>query len=295
MVYGTPYPIPSQLGRYIQEVEKYPPLTPEEERTLLLRYHDKGDLESARKLVLSNLRYAFRMAWEYRAFAPLMDLIQEANLGLMEAVKKFDPRKPYRFLTYAMYWIRHRLQEYIQSTGSVVRRGTTREERKVQRALPRLKREWKESPDTLTPETIAEKLGVDEKAVYAIVRRQDISLDAPYGEDDTNLYNLLPSERSDPMSTLLEKEKTDLIRKTLEEFIATLDRRDQEILHNRILRDRKLTLAELGKRYGISRERVRQREERIRAKLKEKLQKVLGEEVPLPLPKEVVPPDEGME
>jgi RNA polymerase sigma-32 factor len=281
----NPVPVPSSLSAYIREVEKYPPLTPEEERALAIAYYERGDREAAKKLVLSHLRYALSMALKYQHLAPLMDLIQEANLGLMEAVKRFNPYQGFRLITYATYWIRERLQRTIEQYQSIVRRGTTRDERKVKRQLPRLLREASQSgTGELTLYEIADRLEVKPEAVQAMIQKKDVELDAMHGEDeDQTLHNLIPSPDATPLERIVEEEEKDLIAKAVESFIHSLTPREREIFEARILRnDSGKTLATLARTYGVSRERIRQIESRLKERLKKAVALALEGNPPSP-------------
>lgn len=282
-------PAPSSLQGYIREIEKYPQLSPEEERLLALAYYEKGDKEAAKKLVLSHLRYALSLAMRYQHLAPLMDLIQEANLGLMEAVKRFNPYQGFRLSTYATYWIREHLQRYLQHYQNIVRRGTTREERKVQRELPRVLREAaRKGNGEPSIYEIAEALKVSPLTVQAMTRRNEVELDALYGEDEeASLHNLIPAAGNSPLEEIVENEEKSLIQKSVAEFYRSLAPREKEIFSTRILGAKPgITLAKLAAKYRVSRERIRQIELRLRKRFQEFLKTTLetGQLPALPAP-----------
>jgi RNA polymerase sigma-32 factor len=228
------------------------------------------------------------MAMKYQHLAPLMDLIQEANLGLMEAVKRFNPYQGFRLITYATYWIRERLQRTIEQYQSIVRRGTTRQERKVKRQLPRVLKEASRAGEgELSLYELADRLEVKPEAVQAMIQKKDVELDALYGEDDTtSLHNLLPSPDASPLETMVAIEEKDRIFRAVEEFRSTLPPREREILDARILKnDSTKTLANLARTYGVSRERIRQIEKRLKEKLREAIEIALeGQPTPPALP-----------
>lgn len=260
----------SDLGRYMQELQRHPVLSPEQEQRLAIRFYEDGDVDAARQLVLGNLRFALKLALEYRRFAPVMDLVQEANLGLMEAVRRFNPYRGYRLITYAVWWIRAYLQRYVVESSSVVRRGTTRDQRKVVRSLGAARRELAQATgEEAGVGELAEAMGVDEQAVVAMTGH-DLSLDVPLDADageTTWVERLSDEDGAGPEEILLAREARALAERALADVLGSLGERDREILELRLLASEPATLQELADRFEISRERVRQLESGIRKKL----------------------------
>jgi RNA polymerase sigma-32 factor len=259
----------ADFRRYIREVEQHPLLTPAEEQQLAKSWFDDGDVDAARKLVLGNLRFALKLALEYRRFGPLMDLVQEANLGLMEAVRRFDPYRGYRLITYAVWWIRAYLQRYVVESGSIVRRGTTRDQRKALRGMSAARAELARGGEAESAEALAEIIGVDESAVTAVMSN-DLSLDMPLMRGDGesgSLYDVLPSDEMTAEDRLIEAEDEELMRQALNDVLESLDDRDREILRLRLLAVEPVTLQQLADQFSISRERVRQLESGLRKRL----------------------------
>lgn len=265
----------ADLRRYIREVEQHPLLTAAEEQQLARRWFDEGDVDAARRLVLGNLRFALKLALEYRRFGPLMDLVQEANLGLMEAVRRFDPYRGYRLITYAVWWIRAYLQRHVVESGSIVRRGTTRDQRKALRGMSAARAELARGGEVESAAALAEVMGVDETAVAAVTG-SDLSLDMPLGDDEGgSLYDILPSDEISAEDRLIEAEDEELMRQALTDVLDSLDERDREILRLRLLAVEPATLQELADRFAISRERVRQLESGLRRRLEGAVSKAM--------------------
>src|SRR5213595_2940874 len=263
------------LQRYLAEIRRIPILSREEEHALALRWRDQGDRQAAWKLVTSNLRLVVLVAREYqRALHNLLDLIQEGNVGLLEAVKNFDPYRGIRFPSYAVWWIRAYIIRYIMNNWRLVKVGTTQAQRKLffnlQKERDRLQREGF-SP---APKLIAQRLDVKEKDVIEMEQRlaaRDVSVDAPVGEDeDATLLDFLPS-REQTADAVADKEYHRLVRETANEFQKTLKGKDLVIYERRLaplMRDEEpVTLQEIGDEFGITRERVRQIESRVKKKL----------------------------
>jgi len=271
--------VPSDpLQRYLAEVRRYPFLTKEEELHLFNDFQATGNRESAVKLILSNLRVAVSIAAEYlHAGAEYLDLIQEGNVGLMQAIKKYDPTKGTRFPSYAAWWVRAYILRYLLNTYRMVKIGTTQDQRKLFYNLNKEKRKLEIegfAPDT---KLLADRLNVRERDVIEMGQRLgswDLSLDAPLSPDqEGTLLDVLPSQGIPADESLARRELRDLFRKKLAEFATTLDNRYADILRNRILSDTPLTLDDLSKKYGISRERARQLEEKIIKRLREFMKK----------------------
>jgi len=266
------------LQRYLAEVRKYPFLTKEEELHLFHDYQTTGNRESAVKLILANLRVSLAIAAEYlHSGADHLDLIQEGNVGLMQAIRKFDPSKGVRFHSYAAWWVRAYILRYLLNTYRMVKIGTTQDQRKLFYNLNKEKRKLERegfAPDT---KLLADRLHVRERDVVEMGQRLgswDLSLDAPLGPDqDGTLMDILPSQSTPADEALATVELRALFRRKLGEFAATLDDRYADILRNRILSETPLTLDDIGKKYNISRERARQLEEKIIKRLREFIKK----------------------
>jgi len=268
------------LSRYLQEIRKFPMLTQDEEYMLANSWQEHGDTDAAHKLVTSHLRLVAKIAMGYRGYGlPLGELISEGNVGMMQAVKKFDPEKGFRLATYAMWWIRASIQEYVLRSWSLVKMGTTAAQKKLFFNLRRVKGQIEAiddgdlHPDHVTE--IAERLGVPEQEVVNMNRRlgsQDSSLNAPLKSDsETDWQDMLVDDDIDQEAQLAEQSEMELRRELLVEAMQGLNEREQHILTERRLQDSATTLEELSQTYDISRERVRQ----IEARAFEKLQKAM--------------------
>ncbi len=266
------------LQRYLAEVRKYPFLSKEEELQLFHDYQTTGNREAAVKLILANLRVSLAIAGEYlHSGADYMDLIQEGNVGLMQAIRKFDPTKGVRFHSYAAWWVRAYVLRYLLNTYRLVKIGTTQDQRKLFYNLNKEKRKLEREgfvPDT---KLLADRLNVRERDVVEMGQRLgswDISLDAPIGPDqEGTLMEILPSPGTPADEALADEELRTLFRRKLAEFAATLDDRYADILRNRILSETPMTLDDIGKKYHLSRERARQLEEKIIKRLREYMKK----------------------
>jgi RNA polymerase sigma-32 factor len=269
------------MERYLAEISNYPILSREEEYRLAMRYRKKRDLEAARKLITSNLRFVVKIANEYRGYGlNPMDLIQEGNIGLMQAVKRFDPTKGYRLISYAVWWIRAYIQNYIIRTWSLVKVGTTQAQRKLFYKLRSTKHNMDIADETLSPEdykTLAEELGVSDEAVVEMEQRmggKDLSLDADInGDGEVTHLDFLVDDVSSQEEIITEVEEEEKVKKELEIALESLTERERLIIEGRILKDKPLTLEELGKKLGLSRERVRQIESSALKKIKTVLEK----------------------
>ncbi len=268
------------LSHYLQEVRKFPMLEPNQEFMLAQRWREHEDTEAAHQLVTSHLRLVAKIAMGYRGYGlPVSELISEGNVGLMQAVKRFDPDKGFRLATYAMWWIRAAIQEYILHSWSMVKMGTTAAQKKLFFNLRKLKGQMKAIEEgDLHPEqvrVIAEKLNVNEAEVVMMNRRlaaPDHSLNAPLRQDgDGEWQDWLVDESDSQELMLAERQEFQRRRKMLEEAMVVLNDRERHILTERRLKENPVTLEELSKEYGISRERVRQ----IEVRAFEKLQKAM--------------------
>ena len=272
------------LSRYLQEIRKFPMLAPEEELSLSKRWRDSEDTEAAHKLVTSHLRLVAKIAMGYRGYGlPISELISEGNVGMMQAVKRFDPDRGFRLATYAMWWIRAAIQEYILHSWSLVKMGTTAAQKKLFFNLRRLKGQMQAIEDgDLRPEQvgqIAKALSVSEQDVVNMNRRlaaPDHSLNAPVRADSEGEWQDWLVDDSDSQETMLAEHEEFSGRKALlGEALQTLNERERHILIERRLKEEPATLEDLSQVYNISRERVRQ----IEVRAFEKLQKAMKAQV----------------
>lgn len=260
----------SELSRYMREIQHHPVLSPEEEQRLAIRYYESQDIEAARALVLANLRFALKVAMEYSRYAPVMDLVQEANLGLMEAVRRFNPYRGYRLITYAVWWIRAYIQKFIVESTSVVRRGTTRDQRKVARKLGVTRRALEQASGTeASVAELALALDVTEESVASMLQKSDLSFDVPLAGDESGatLLDFLADQSQSVEERLLSDEQQALLQRALAEVTQKLNERERQIVDARILATEPLTLQELADQMQVSRERIRQIEDAVRAKI----------------------------
>jgi RNA polymerase sigma-32 factor len=274
------------LSRYLQEIRKFPMLTPEEELALSKRWRDHEDMDAAHKLVTSHLRLVAKIAMGYRGYGlPVGELISEGNVGMMQAVKRFDPDRGFRLATYAMWWIRAAIQEYILHSWSLVKMGTTAAQKKLFFNLRRLKGQMQAIDDgDLQPEQvakIAKVLAVPEQDVINMNRRlaaPDNSLNAPLRQDSEGEWqDWLVDERENQESELAGREEMTGRKALLDGALKTLNKRDRHILIERRLKDEPTTLEDLARQYGISRERVRQIEMRAIEKLRRAMKAQISE------------------
>ncbi|HAJ25648.1 MAG TPA: RNA polymerase sigma factor RpoH [Syntrophus sp. (in: bacteria)] len=262
------------LDRYIAEINQFPLLTPEEEFTIAVRLKKFNDMAAAEKLVVSNLRFVVKVAHEYRNYGiKLADLIQEGNIGLMHAVKKFDPYKGYRLISYAVWWIRAYMQNYIIKTWSLVKIGTTQVQRKLFFKLGQAKKKL-EALSQKNPEfgEIAESLGVKSGEIQEMDLRmtnRDVSLDA-YINDDSGATHIdyLTYDGENQEAALIKKEETEIVSKHIAGALAKLSEKEEFIIKQRVMADNPMTLQEIGDRYKITRERARQIEKQALKKLR---------------------------
>ncbi|MFN6925761.1 MAG: RNA polymerase sigma factor RpoH [Tabrizicola sp.] len=283
---NLPAPSPEQgLNRYLQEIRKFPLLEPEEEYMLAKRWVDHQDTDAAHKLVTSHLRLAAKIAMGYRGYGlPQAEVISEANVGLMQAVKRFDPEKGFRLATYAMWWIRASIQEYILRSWSLVKLGTTSAQKKLFFNLRKAKAKVGALEDgDLRPENVAQiarDLSVTEEEVIDMNRRlsgSDASLNATVGSDGdsaTQWQDWLEDEDSDQAEAYEEKDELDARRALLVQAMSVLNDREKDVLMRRRLAEDPVTLEELSESYGVSRERIRQIEVRAFEKLQAKMREL---------------------
>ncbi|PWC76366.1 RNA polymerase sigma factor RpoH [Azospirillum sp. TSH64] len=270
----------SNLSRYLQEIRKFPMLEPEREYMLAKSWQQHEDSGAAHQLVTSHLRLVAKIAMGYRGYGlPLSELISEGNVGMMQAVKRFDPDRGFRLATYAMWWIRAAIQEYILHSWSLVKMGTTAAQKKLFFNLRRLKGQMQAIEEgDLSPEqvqAIATKLDVPEQDVVNMNRRlasPDHSLNAPLrAESEGEWQDFLVDESASQEITIADREELGKRRKLLANAMTALNDRERDILTERRLREAPTTLEDLSQKYGISRERVRQ----IEVRAFEKLQKAI--------------------
>ena len=268
------------LSRYLNEIRKFPLLEQSEEYMLAKRFQEHGDTEAAEKLVTSHLRLVAKIAMGYRGYGlPIGEVISEGNVGLMQSVKKFDPEKGFRLATYAMWWIRASIQEYILRSWSLVKMGTTAAQKKLFFNLRKVKGQMKALEDgDLRPENvtaIANRLGVTEDEVVSMNRRMtapDSSLNAPLRSDtESEWQDFLTDDSADQETMLAERDEMDERHELLQAALSELTDREKAIIQARRLKDEPETLEELSTQFGVSRERVRQ----IEVRAFEKLQKAM--------------------
>ena len=274
----------SGIGHYLQEIRRFPMLDPQEEYTLAKRWREDGDRDAAHKLVTSHLRLVAKIAKSYRGYGlPIADIVSEGHVGLMQAVERFEPEKGFRFTTYAVWWIKAAIQEYILRSWSLVRLGTTANHKKVFFHLREAKNkifaldEGDMRPDQV--KLIAKRLGVTEQHVIDMNRRLggDASLNAPIREDSNSAewQDWLVDESPDQETMLAARDEFDNRRNALSDALGVLNERDRRIFEGRRLAEDPITLAELAGKFGLSRERVRQ----IEALAFEKVQKAVKNRV----------------
>jgi len=268
------------LARYLQEIRKFPMLEPQEEYMLAKRWREHGDSEAAHKLVTSHLRLVAKIAMGYRGYGlPLAELISEGNVGMMQAVKRFDPERGFRLATYAMWWIRAAIQEYILHSWSLVKMGTTAAQKKLFFNLRKLKNKIQKVDElTLSPEQVTKistELNVPEHDVVSMNNRltsPDHSLNAPLRADSEGEWqDWLVDDTESQETVIADQQELDNRRGMLAEAMNALNKRERHILTERRLRENPRTLEELSQEYDISRERVRQ----IEVRAFEKLQKAM--------------------
>ncbi len=291
---NLPAPSPEQgLNRYLQEIRRFPMLEPEEEYMLAKRWVDHQDTEAAHTLVTSHLRLAAKIAMGYRGYGlPQAEVISEANVGLMQAVKRFDPERGFRLATYAMWWIRAAIQEYILRSWSLVKLGTTSAQKKLFFNLRKAKaRIGALEEGDLRPENvarIAHDLNVTEEEVVDMNRRLsggDASLNATVGSDgdsSTQWQDWLEDEDADQATAYAERDELSARRELLVQAMDVLNDRERDILMQRRLEENPVTLEELSTRYDVSRERIRQIEVRAFEKLQKRMRELARDRGLLP-------------
>lgn len=261
------------LESYLRTVQTIPQLSAEEERTLAEQLYYQQDLEAARQLILSSLRYVVPIARSYKGYGlPLGDIIQEGNIGLMKAVKRFNPAENVRLMTFAVHWVRAEINEYVIRNWRIVKTATTKAQRKLFFKLRSTKKslEWFGDKDA---DAVAEELGVTRKDVLEMETRlygQDMSVDLPSDDDESPAknYPVLVSPELDPETQLVNESQADYELNQMKQALLSLDERSRDILQQRWLSESKTGLKELSEKYGVSMERIRQIEQQAMKKLR---------------------------
>jgi RNA polymerase sigma-32 factor len=265
------------ISQYMAEVRRYPLLTREQEHALAVRYRETGDKRAAEALVTSNLRFVVKVAAEYSKFgARLIDLVQEGNVGLMHAVREFNPYKGVRLITYAVWWIRGYIQDYLMRQYSMVRIGTTQSQRKLFYRLQKEKDLIEAQGEEPSTKLLSTRLGVSEADVESMTQRmsgRDVSLQTSV--DESGRATLLDFEASDDIpidEQMGNQEMLSLLHEGIQELKDSLNEREKELLEDRLLADEPMTLQEIGEKYGVTREAVRQMENRLMLKIRKILE-----------------------
>ena len=266
------------ISAYLAEIRKYPLLSKEQEQELAKKYYETKDPIAAQALVTANLRFVVKIAAEYSRFgARMIDLVQEGNMGLMHGVREFNPYKGVRLITYAVWWIRGYIQEYLMKQYSLVKIGTTQNQKKLFYQLQKQRDELDalgKSPDI---HLLSTRLGIPKDEVEIMAQRmsgRDVSLDRPTGDDSSSSFmDFQKSEVASPDDELSKREEISQLNETIEKLRPSLSAREKIILEERILNDEPLTLQEIGEKYGITREAVRQMEASLLKKIKDHYQK----------------------
>ena len=275
------------LSYYLAEVRKYPLLTREEEKEYAIKFVEEGDAEAAERLVTANLRLVIKIAFQYhRQWANVLDLIQEGNVGLVEALSRYDPYREIRFSSYAQYWIRAMILRFLLDNFRLVRLGSTRAGRKLFFQLQKERDRLLEEGKSATPEALAERLGVKPQDVADVdqhMRAPALSLHAPAGDeaDGRTLSEVVPEKfENNPENNTARNELGSIVHDKLAEFAENLkDERERSIWERRLVATDPDSLSTLGEEFGVSKERVRQLEARIKKRLKAFLESELGDEI----------------
>lgn len=267
------------LHAYMMEIRRYPLLSREEELALAIRYRETGDPEAAYRLITSNLRLVVKIALDFQRhwMMNLLDLIQEGNIGLMQAIKKFDPYKGVKLSSYASFWIKAYIMKFIIDNWRLIKIGTTQAQRKLFFNLKKEKERLDRMGFVPEPRLLAEKLDVKEGEVIEMDQRMDgweLSLETPLDEESRYTHKDMLIAPSTPSDEILAREESRaILLEKIEELRNTLNEKERDILDQRLLAAQPLTLQEIGDRYGISRERIRQIEERLKKKIRVFLEK----------------------
>jgi RNA polymerase sigma-32 factor len=277
--------VPSDpLARYIQQVRRFRELDREEEQELARRYVETGDAEAAAQLITANLMLVVKLALMYRrALRNVMDLIQEGNVGLMEALKRYDPEQGVRFHTYAAWWIKAYMLKFLMDNARLVRVGTTNARRKLLYNLRKEQRKLEEQGIRPTPRLLADRFGVSEDDVKEVDRAlasPDLSVDAPLTEEGSfTVADVLPTGGPSAEQAVMETDLREQINRVVGRFREDLDERERAILDQRLLAEEPTTLQQLGEQFGVTREAMRQSEVKLKTRLGRYLRENLGEEV----------------
>jgi len=266
--------VKNSLETYLVQINQFPLLTQEEEFELAVRYRKHNDIEAAQKLITSNLKFVVKIAFEYKSYGvKLLDLIQEGNIGLMMAVKKFNPYKGYRFISYAIWWIRAYIQNFIIKTWSLVKIGTTQAQKKLFYKIGKVRKALEsDGKDEKKYELLAHDLDVTKEDIVEMEQRmaaRDLSLDAPFdeGQELTHL-DLLKEESPNQEETIAQEEEKRVREREVQHAMKRLNEKEVYVIKNRIMSDEPLTLQQIGNHLKLSRERVRQIESEALKKLK---------------------------
>jgi len=282
------------LQRYLAEIRRHPLLTRQEEHALAVKVYEQNDPEAALKLVTANLRLVVKIAMDFQSIwmQNLLDLVQEGNIGLMQAVKKFDPYKNVKFSYYAAFWIKAYIYRFIMANWRLVKIGTTQNQRKLFFKLKQEKQRLIDQGFDPQPKLLASRLGVSQDEIIEMDQRLDgwdVSLDQPVRDDsDTERIDLLGADHESAEDQLAQMEIEQILQRKIGEFRGQLTDREQEIFEQRMLADNPLTLQEIGDRYGVSKERIRQ----IENKLIKRLRAFIQEEIPDFNPEDLFPREE---
>jgi len=271
------YPVISgTLDHFLSQVRAIKPLTAEREYELAVRYQESGDVEAAQELVMSHLPFVVKIAFQYRHYAiPVQDLIQEGTIGLMKAVKRFDPQKGYRLVSFAIWWIKAYIKNFILKSWNLVKLGTTQAQRKLFFRVGDIGEHFDEESKQARVKELAEELKVKEDEVIEVearVKAREWSLNQAVGEErDITAIDLLEDDSPNQETRLIERESEEKISGLTKQALKTLDPRERFIINKRFLTDSTWTLQKLGEHFGTSRERIRQLEKRALNKLKQEL------------------------
>lgn len=269
--------VKNSLESYLVQINRFPLLTPEEEFKLAVKYRKHNDIEAAQQLITANLRFVVKVAFEYKSYrVKLLDLIQEGNIGLMMAVKKFNPYKGYRFISYAIWWIRAYIQNFIIKTWSLVKIGTTQAQKKLFYKIGKVRKALESDQDSDKKyERLADDLEVNKEDIIEMEQRmssRDLSLDAPFDEGHELTHLDLLQENSPNQEEIFAQEEEKGIReREIEKAMKRLNEKEIYVIKNRIMSDSPLTLQEIGDHLRLSRERVRQIESEALMKLKKEI------------------------
>lgn len=275
------------LSFYLAQVRRHPLLDPEEERKVAVKFAETGDRESAERLVTANLRLVIKIAFQYhRQWANVLDLIQEGNVGLVEALRRYDPYREIRFSSYAQYWIRAMILRFLLDNFRLVRLGSTRAGRKLFFQLQKERDRLMQEGVAATPKVLAERLGVSETEVNAVdmhMRAPALSLHGPASDDDSGrtLAEVVPAKDTiDPEEQASQSEFGGMVKDKLDAFAETLhDERERMIWERRMVAQDPVSLSDLGDEFGVSKERIRQVEARIKKRLKQFLEQEMGDSI----------------